>query len=143
MSQSPPRLQRMSLKLQKYDIKLQYVPGKYMHVADTLSRAYLNEIDQHSMEKAEEMNITIHSLIHSPSIKDDCIVIIREAIEHCETLNLLKKTVYNGWPHHERNLLQMLRPYWNFKASMHIVDDVLFVDNRVIIPKAMQNKMFT
>ena len=37
----------------------------------------------------------------------------------------------------------MLPPYWNFKASIYIVDDVLFVDNRIIIPEAMKNKMLT
>ena len=114
-----------------------------MYVADTLSRAYLSEIDQQSIENAEEMNITIHSLIHNPSMTDDCIMKIREATEHDETLNLLKKTVYNGWPHRKKSLPQMLRPYWNFKASIHIVNDVLLVDNKIIIPKAMKNKMLT
>ena len=40
---SSPRLQRLLLRLQKYEINITYVPGKHMHVADTLSRAYLNE----------------------------------------------------------------------------------------------------
>ena len=31
------------LRLQKYEVNITYVPGKHMHVADTLSRAYLNE----------------------------------------------------------------------------------------------------
>ena len=38
-----PRLQRLLLRLQKYDVNITYVPGKYMYVADTLSRAYLDE----------------------------------------------------------------------------------------------------
>ena len=111
LNESPPRLQRMLLQLEKYDMKLQYVHGKYMHIAYTLSHAYLSEIDQQAIKNAEKMNITIHSLIHSPSMKDDRIMKIREATEHEETLNLLKKTVYNGWPHHKRSLPQMLRPY--------------------------------
>ena len=35
-----PHLQRMMLQLQKYNYKLEYVPGKLMYVPDTLSRAY-------------------------------------------------------------------------------------------------------
>ena len=35
---SPPRLQRLLLRLQKYDVNIAFVPGKYMHVEDTLSR---------------------------------------------------------------------------------------------------------
>ena len=37
---APKRLQRMLLRLQKYDIELQYKRGKEMQIADALSRAY-------------------------------------------------------------------------------------------------------
>jgi hypothetical protein len=39
--QSPPRLQRLLLRLQKYTFEFKYVPGKDLIIADTLSRAYL------------------------------------------------------------------------------------------------------
>ena len=35
----PLRIQRMMLRLQKYDLKVTYVPGKRLVIADTLSRA--------------------------------------------------------------------------------------------------------
>ena len=37
---APPRLQRLLLRIQKYDLKLEYTPGKLLVVADTLSRAF-------------------------------------------------------------------------------------------------------
>ena len=40
LSKIPPRLQRLMLRLQLYDFKIKYVPGKYLYLADTLSRAY-------------------------------------------------------------------------------------------------------
>ena len=40
---APARLQRMLLHLQKYNLDVQYVPGKNMFIADTLSRASLTE----------------------------------------------------------------------------------------------------
>ena len=39
LSQAPPRLQRMLLQLQEYDINLVYKKGKEMYLADALSRA--------------------------------------------------------------------------------------------------------
>ena len=36
-----PRMQRMLLRLQRYELDERFVSGKYMYVADTLSRAYL------------------------------------------------------------------------------------------------------
>ena len=37
----PKQLQRMILKLQKYNLVLKYCPGSQMYIADMLSRAYL------------------------------------------------------------------------------------------------------
>jgi len=40
LKKATPRLQRLMLRLQPYDLKIQYVAGKFMYVADTLSCAY-------------------------------------------------------------------------------------------------------
>ena len=37
--QAPQRLQRMMLRLQRYDLQVKYEPGKNLLIADTLSRA--------------------------------------------------------------------------------------------------------
>ncbi|KAK3749625.1 hypothetical protein QZH41_012963, partial [Actinostola sp. cb2023] len=41
LDKAPARLQRMLLRLQRYNIDLQYKPGKELYAADTLSRAHL------------------------------------------------------------------------------------------------------
>ena len=38
LSDAPPRLQRLLLKLQPYDITIQYVPGPKVPIADALSK---------------------------------------------------------------------------------------------------------
>ena len=47
---APPRLQRMLLKLQKYDIQLVYKKGSELYLADTLSRAYPKDHSQSTDE---------------------------------------------------------------------------------------------
>ena len=44
LTSAPKRLQRMRLRLQKFDIEIQYKPGSQMHMADTLSRAYVHAL---------------------------------------------------------------------------------------------------
>lgn len=39
------RLQRMRIKLLKYQINIAYIPGKEMHIADLLSRSFVKETD--------------------------------------------------------------------------------------------------
>lgn len=41
--QAPPRIQRMMLKVQEYDLRVQYKPVRELYIADTLSRACINE----------------------------------------------------------------------------------------------------
>ena len=48
---APKRLQRMLLRLQRYDIKVTYKRGTEMFIADTLSRTYL-KTTQDGHEKA-------------------------------------------------------------------------------------------
>lgn len=43
LHKAPPRLQKMLMRLQAFDLCVTYKPGKDLHIADTLSRAYLRE----------------------------------------------------------------------------------------------------
>jgi hypothetical protein len=46
LAETPPRLQRMILRLQNYDIHVIYKSGKRIPVADALSRKHLQETDE-------------------------------------------------------------------------------------------------
>ena len=51
----------MLLCLQKYNLDIHYIKGKYLHVADTLSRAH----QQNTVEDIdnEEIQLAVHTLI--------------------------------------------------------------------------------
>ena len=55
-----PRLQRILLRMQKYDYTLEYKPGKELVLPDMLSRAPLPETTHGSME--EEISLHVHLL---------------------------------------------------------------------------------
>ena len=66
MCKAPPRLQRLMLTLQPYDLAVSYVPGKYMYLADTLSRAYIEGEPESSLD--EEMTRVVHSLVENTTV---------------------------------------------------------------------------
>ena len=53
---APPRLQRLLLRIQKYDLKLEYTPGKLLVVADTLSRAF----SPNQVARSTETEVHVH-----------------------------------------------------------------------------------
>ena len=61
LCKSPPRLQRLMLSLQAYDLCVRYVPGRLMHAADTLPKAYMQGCDDEELE--EDIKHVIHSLV--------------------------------------------------------------------------------
>ena len=65
LTSAPLRLQTMLLKLKGYDLKVEYLPGKRHFLADTLSRASLNEVP----EEAAEMQV---STINRMSVSQIC-----------------------------------------------------------------------
>lgn len=52
-AKTPPRVQRLFLKMQKYHMEVVYRPGKELLIADTLSRAYdiTVPVEQHEQDQ--------------------------------------------------------------------------------------------
>lgn len=59
------RIQRMMMKLQKYELNLVYTPRKYIIVADGLSQAPVISESSHIMEEVEGHVSTVVSSLHS------------------------------------------------------------------------------
>lgn len=61
LGEVPPHIQRLKLRLQKYDLALEFKPGKHLIVADTLSRASLL-----NNTNTTEEDVQIHVDSHMP-----------------------------------------------------------------------------
>lgn len=135
---APMRLQRLLLAVQKYDLKIEYTPGKLMFVADALSRQYLNETEEELIPEADVNSITLNQ--HLPMTPDRYKEFQQETL--CDsTLQHLLNTIVLGWPENKVSLPSCLLPYWTFRDEISHVDGLLFKGSKLIIPKSMQQKM--
>ena len=55
LATAPPRLTHMLLQLQKYSFTIAYKPGKELFLANTLSRAYIDENDNADRNLEEDL----------------------------------------------------------------------------------------
>ena len=83
------RLQRLLLRLQKFDCEIRYQPGKELLLADTLSRAYSEDYELSATESEVEC---IHAT-HFLPVPDQ----LRETA--CDpALQFVKKAILDGFP---------------------------------------------
>jgi hypothetical protein len=96
IAKAPPRLQRMMLRLQRYDLIVRYTPGKYMYLADTLSRVVLTDVPD--MELLEDMEVMVHSLVECLPVSSTKLADIKKATLDDQSLHVLHRTIKSGWP---------------------------------------------
>ena len=57
------------------------------------------------------------------------------------TMNLLKNTVFNGWPPHRKLCPQELWEFWNFRCDLTLEDGLVLKGSRIVIPASMRNQV--
>ena len=128
--QSPLRLQRMLLKLQRYDLKVTYKKGTQLPIADTLSRACITNRNQ----ETEFENLTVHATIPFSAEK---IERLKEATLADPTLTALRKVILEGWPKEKRAVDPIIKHYWDFSKRLSMYDDIIFKGEKVVIPSSV------
>ena len=92
LNRAPKRLQRMLLALQKYSLQVKYKKGE-MFLADTLSRAYLPEVN--ACEFSQKLESMDHTM--SLALSDAHLVEIKHVSSDDPALQVLRKTIRRSW----------------------------------------------
>ena len=137
LNDAPKRLQRMLLQLQKYSLQIWYKKGKYMYLADALSRAYLPETEQ--VAEVQELEQTSHT--ESLAMAPEDVQRLKDAASHDEAMQVLCRTIQQGWPQHRAEVPDVARPYFDFRDQMTTQDQLVFKGAAVVIPAALRYEM--
>lgn len=132
------RLQRLKLKLLKYDIHFKYQKGRLMHIADLLSRSYLEEVDEDQSYMFEVVHC-IGLATHLQCTDDQKQEIIRETDKDEELVQLTAFTM-NGWPTNTSNLSENLKYFFKLRDNITIDQKLIFMNDRLIVPKSLRLK---
>ena len=139
LAKAAPRLQRMLLQLQRYTLQVNYVPGKLMYVADTLSRAYVQ--GDPSCGAPDDIEVMVHMLLDSLPMTEAKRKQFKDATASDRVMCQLMKTVANGWPKSRKVVIADLRPNWNIRDQLHIAEGLLFNGEQIVVPKSLQAEM--
>ena len=131
ISLAPARLQRMLLRLSKYDIQVKYVGSKSVLLADTLSRL----VEPGTAKEIPGLDINI---AHVLKVEPTRLESLQEETKADPTLAELTDLIITGWPDSMQDLQGHLHPYWCFRDELTILDGLVMKGNRVVIPSSMR-----
>ena len=140
LSATPPRLQRMLLQLQKYSFTLKYKPDKEMLLADTLSRAYLED-EPPSEDLGEDLVCAVNQVISNLPVSDAKLEVIRQATANDPVMLKLQDTIKCGWPTNRFQVSNDLKPYWTFREELSEADGILLKGEKIMIPSTLRKDM--
>jgi len=137
---NPKRIQRLLLRLQCFNLILQYVPGRDLHVPDMLSRACSITNRPSTSEKllTDEADYQIYVVIENLKCSD----IMRSKIKN-ETLNDSEMRqvidyIVNGWPKYKCDCTETTKLYWPHRAELCVYDGYIIFHDRIVIPTALR-----
>lgn len=134
LNKAPARLQRMLLRLQRYDIVLRYKPGKELYSADTLSRAHLSTTG----DEDEDLVLSVHTATTSLPVSDKKLAELRQETASDCTMVKLAVLIQEGWPNNKHSVPKQVREYWPFKDELVAADGLIFKGQTIVIPQALR-----
>ena len=133
LNHAPPRIARMLLRIQKYDITIKYIPGKQLQLADALSR-----VTPCAGDEIKGLDITIHEVHLNINASPTRIQSIKQETATDDDLQQLMSVIMNGWPDERTSCPATLIEYWNYRDELYVEDGMVLKGERVLIPKTLQ-----
>ena len=131
-----PRLQRMRLKLKKYDYDIQHITGRSNVIADVLSRSGIS--DEGSVNtKLDGIERQVLSTVKSKPFWSSTLFELASISKNDDELCLIKHYVTHEWPENSK-CDPIAKPYWNIRYDLSISRNILLYRDALVVPKAMR-----
>ena len=127
---APPRLQRMLLELQRYDVTIKYRPGPQMQLANALS----------CCPARASPDIKLDMRVDYIAFTKPWIEKLKDSIQRDPILGTVYQLTQQGLPHQQRHVPRLARRYWDFRDELSTDDGLLLKGLKLIIPRELQEE---
>ena len=137
LAATPQRLQRMLLRLQKYNLQVRYKKGKKMLLADILSRAYLPKLN------ATEFSRELEGIDHRVwlPVTNDRWQQLKHAAADDPVQQNLRDVIRGGWPEKRAQTPESVRPYFDVRDELTIQDELVFKGQQIVVPAVLRKEL--
>ena len=135
----PPRILRFRLRLAKFKYTALHVPGKFLYVADALSRApESNTKPEDDLQKEAEAYVQYITIPLLPATFKK-LSAYKEAQKVDSLCAKVREYCQASWPERD-NIDSVLKPYWKVCGSFTLCDDLLLYNYRIVIPSTLRRE---
>ena len=124
----------MLLRLQPYDLNVQYIQGSEMYVADALSRATVDPPEEYLGQ--EWLIYDIKAITNTST--DMRLGEFKAETASDQELQSLAHIIKTGWPKEIKLLPHQFRPYWSVRDRLTVLEGVIFMGERLVVPASMR-----
>ena len=140
LDELPPRIQRFRMRLMRYEYKLDYVPGKELGTADTLSRYPVDEPTEIDHEFVEIVETWVNQVMDHIPASDKRLEQVRQMQKEDWLCQQVRRFTDDGWPE-KRNLHGELKKFAALSSEITVQRDILVRGSRLIIPDKLRREM--
>ena len=137
LTSAPQRLQRMLLRLQRYNLEIRYKKGKEMFLADTLSRAFLPKAQVSAL--VHELEEIDHKA--SLPVSDARWHQIENASADDPVFQELRSVIHRGWPLNRADVAQCLYPYFDIRDELTLQGKLVFKGQQLVVPVSLRKEL--
>jgi hypothetical protein len=128
------------MRLVRFDLSISHVAGKDLNIADTLSRAPVENMSQSDTDFENETKAFVDVvMINLPASQNRIELIITESAKDEICRNLISYC-RDGWPEKSK-LDEKLHPYWTTQGEFTVHANLLFKCTRIVIRHSLQNEI--
>jgi hypothetical protein len=140
LDETPLRCQRMLTRLMRFNAKAEYTPGKFMYVADTLSRSPLqNDTVPDDME--DEVATYVCHVRASWPVTDAKLNMIREETQKDVNLKYAMEYTIDGWPTYKQDVKLAARDFFAVRGELSVWNGLLLRGERIVIPYSLRGDL--
>jgi len=124
----------------RFDFSISHVAGKDLNIADTLSRAPVENMSPSDTDFENETKAFADVVMSNLPTSQNRIELIKIESAKDEICRNLISYCRDGWPEKSK-LDEQLRPYWTMQGEFTVHDNLLFKGTRIVIPHSLQNEI--
>ena len=127
----------MLLKLQQNSPSVRYKKGKDLHLADTLSRAYLPEVN--ACESTRELEEIDHRALMP--VREETWQQHKNAAADDPVQHTLRAVIKRDWPDSKADVPECVHPYYDIRDELTAQEELIFKGQQLVVPRVLRKEL--